>query len=320
MLGRTQKKRDETGSSGDGTHRDRRWPWSQPCGPARPLRSKPRCRRTSPGSCWKSGRVIDVPKTAALYAPLQQKEPYQGVKVERDVKYGPADRNLLDVFTPETSSSARPVLIFIHGGGFVAGNKRNPGSPFYDNIMLWAVKNGFVGVNATYRLAPQFVWPAGAEDLAAVVQWVSNEDRRARRRSRAHLPDGTIRRRGPCRQLRVASRVSQGEGRRPCRRGDGVGPLRSDGLAGRRCRDRLFRLRPLALRRTVVAAGLLATKIPLMVVAAELDPPRFVEQYELHQAGQLQTRQRMRARVHAAAAQPHLGSLCDQHRGYAPDR
>src|SRR3954452_9118541 len=118
------------------------------------------------------GPVVDPPKTAALYAPLQQKEPYQGVKVERDVKYGPADRNLLDVFTPEAGSSSRPVLIFIHGGGFVAGNKRNPGSPFYDNIMLWAANNGFV---ATYRLAPQFKWPAGPEDLAAVVQWVSEQ-------------------------------------------------------------------------------------------------------------------------------------------------
>src|SRR5690349_17622655 len=74
------------------------------------------------------GRVIDPPKTAALYAPLQQKEPYQGVKVERDLKYGPADRHLLDVFTPEAAGPARPVLIYIHGGGFVAGNKRAPGS------------------------------------------------------------------------------------------------------------------------------------------------------------------------------------------------
>ena len=39
------------------------------------------------------GRVIDVPKTAALYAPMQQKEPYEGVKTERDVKYGAADRH-----------------------------------------------------------------------------------------------------------------------------------------------------------------------------------------------------------------------------------
>ena len=119
------------------------------------------------------GRVIDPPKTAALFAPLQQKEPYQGVKTERDVKYGPADRHLLDVFTPETGASGRPVLIFIHGGGFIAGNKRSPGSPFYDNIMLWAARSGFVGVNATYRLAPQSPYPAGAEDIAAAVAWVA---------------------------------------------------------------------------------------------------------------------------------------------------
>lgn len=101
------------------------------------------------------GRTVDPPKTAALYAPLQQKEPYAGVKIERDVKYGPAERNLLDVFTPEAGSPARPVLIFVHGGGFTSGNKRSGFSnAFYDNIMLWAVKNGFVGVNTTYRLAP----------------------------------------------------------------------------------------------------------------------------------------------------------------------
>ena len=83
------------------------------------------------------GRVVDPAKTAELYAPLQQKEPYQGVKVERDVKYGPADRNLLDVFMSETASAARPVLIFVHGGGFTTGNKRsNFSNAFYDNIML----------------------------------------------------------------------------------------------------------------------------------------------------------------------------------------
>ena len=121
------------------------------------------------------GRVVDPAKTAEIYAPLQQKEPYQGVKVERDVKYGPADRNLLDVFVPDTASSARLVLMFVHGGGFTSGNKRSPSSTaFYDNIMLWAAKNGFVGVNMTYRLAPASPWPAGAEDIGAAVQWVAD--------------------------------------------------------------------------------------------------------------------------------------------------
>src|SRR5689334_8487030 len=58
------------------------------------------------------GRVVDPPKTAALYAPMQQKEPYSGVKIERDVKYGTAERHLLDVFVPETDAGPRPVLIY----------------------------------------------------------------------------------------------------------------------------------------------------------------------------------------------------------------
>ena len=119
------------------------------------------------------GRVIDPPKTAPIYAPLQQKEPYAGVKVVRDLKYGPDARNALDVFTPENATGPLPVYIFVHGGGFVAGNKRGPNnSPFYDNFMLWAAKNGMVGVNATYRLAPANPWPAAPQDIAAAVKWV----------------------------------------------------------------------------------------------------------------------------------------------------
>jgi triacylglycerol lipase len=118
------------------------------------------------------GRVVAPPPTAALYAPLAQKEPYAGVKVTRDVAYGPDARHRLDVFEPAGGASARPVLIFVHGGAFTGGNKRTSDSPFYDNILLWAVANGMVGVNATYRLAPQSQWPEAQRDLARVVQWV----------------------------------------------------------------------------------------------------------------------------------------------------
>ena len=93
-------------------------------------------------------------------------------RVTRDIRYGPADRNLLDIFTADGASGMRPVLIFVHGGGFVGGNKSTPGSPFYDNVPLWAARNGLVGVNITYRLAPQAPWPAGAEDVGLAVRWV----------------------------------------------------------------------------------------------------------------------------------------------------
>lgn len=118
------------------------------------------------------GPVIDPPKTAAIYAPLQQKEPYAGVKVTRDLKYGPDARQALDVFVPEGGGAARPVLMFVHGGAFVAGNKHVPGSPFYDNIMLAAAREGIIGVNVTYRLAPQHKWPTGAIDVGDAVEWV----------------------------------------------------------------------------------------------------------------------------------------------------
>ncbi len=119
------------------------------------------------------GRVIDPGKSAPLYIPLQEKEPYRGVNVRRDVKYGPDARNLLDVFSPDSAGAPRPVLLFVHGGGFTGGNKRAPGSPFYDNIHLWAVRNGMVGVNITYRLAPAAVWPAGALDVGLALEWVA---------------------------------------------------------------------------------------------------------------------------------------------------
>ena len=53
------------------------------------------------------GQVIDLPKTAAIYAPLQENVPYQGVKIERDIKYGPADCNLIEVFALATKARNR---------------------------------------------------------------------------------------------------------------------------------------------------------------------------------------------------------------------
>jgi acetyl esterase/lipase len=227
------------------------------------------------------GQVVDLPNTALLYAPLQEKEPYQGVRIERDVKYGAADRNLLDIFMPESASSPRPVLIFVHGGGFVAGNKRPPGSPFYDNIMLWAVKNGFVGVNTTYRLAPQSPWPAAAEDLSATVRWVTdNIASRGGEPARIYLMGHSAG------AVHVATYVSHPE----------FHTVKGGGLAGAILLSGVYDLTAGTAgdpERAYFGAdsaryaeqsslpGLRATKIPLMITSAELDPPGFTRQFDL---------------------------------------
>ena len=229
------------------------------------------------------GRVVDPPKTAPLYVPLQEKEPYQGVKIERDVKYGPADRNLLDVFTPEAASAARPVLIFIHGGGFTGGNKRSPVfGAFYDNIMLWAVKNGFVGVNMTYRLAPASPWPAGAEDIGTAVQWVAdNIGARGGDAARIYLMGHSAG------AAHVAGYVSHPEFHKV--KGGGLkGAIMVSGIydlttwpAGGSAESAYYGSDLSLYAERSAVKGLVATAIPLMFAAAELDLSYFIQQIDL---------------------------------------
>lgn len=92
-------------------------------------------------------------------------------RIDRDIAYGPHERQRLDIFTQDGDGD-RPVLLYVHGGGFVGGDKALPGTHFYGNVGAWAVEQGFVGVAMTYRLAPADPWPAGAEDVAAAVAWL----------------------------------------------------------------------------------------------------------------------------------------------------
>lgn len=106
-----------------------------------------------------------------IYARFVSDPAQAAVHIERDIAYGSHERHRLDIFTGG-EGSGRPVLVYVHGGGFVAGDKRMPGVPFYDNIGVWAAQQGFIGVTMTYRLAPAAPWPAGAEDVAAAIGWL----------------------------------------------------------------------------------------------------------------------------------------------------
>jgi triacylglycerol lipase len=123
------------------------------------------------------GRAITpdlVQTTWALLTPFHEKVGYTAPSIDRDLSYGDHPRHRLDVHTANGQAAAgpAPVFLFVHGGGFVGGDKHQPDSPAYDHIGAWAVRNGWVGVTITYRLAPEHTWPAGAQDVAAAVDWV----------------------------------------------------------------------------------------------------------------------------------------------------
>lgn len=106
-------------------------------------------------------RAIYRPHLDLSQAPLEQ----------ADIAYGLHVRHRLDLYRPAGVPHA--VVVFVHGGGFVAGDKNGDGV-FYVNIGRWLARQGFAAVLPNYRLAPGSAWPAGAEDLQAVVQWVRN--------------------------------------------------------------------------------------------------------------------------------------------------
>lgn len=118
------------------------------------------------------GRIVAPAPTEALYAPLSEQVPLTGIGTQRDIPYGPDARHLLDVFAPEPAQGGRPILVFVHGGAFIRGDRRVGDSPFNDNIAVWAVRHGMVGINITYRLAPGHPWPAAQHDLRQALQWL----------------------------------------------------------------------------------------------------------------------------------------------------
>jgi acetyl esterase/lipase len=108
----------------------------------------------------------------ALLTPFHEKVGYTAPRIDRDLTYGDHPRHRLDVHTADLPAAAAPVFLFVHGGGFVGGDKHLPGTPRYDLVGGWAVRHGWTGVTMTHRLAPEHQWPAGAQDVAAAVAWI----------------------------------------------------------------------------------------------------------------------------------------------------
>ena len=116
-----------------------------------------------------AGQTMD-PTSAAGYAALFPPSSWEGVSIERDVAYGSDPLHKLDIYTTRGDSSPRPVLLFVHGGGYTRGDKH--GAFYPDNITLWAARQGMVGVNVNYRLAPENAFPEAARDLASAITWL----------------------------------------------------------------------------------------------------------------------------------------------------
>jgi len=108
----------------------------------------------------------------SLWHPFRMTRP--GVERVRNVPYGDAlsgdrgRRNLLDVIRPTEAGEGRPILLQIHGGGWVYGDKENQGQP----LMHHLAERGWVTFALNYRLAPRAPFPAQIIDVKRCIAWI----------------------------------------------------------------------------------------------------------------------------------------------------
>ncbi len=137
----------------------------------RALGSRARVR----GFAAQHGLDVSLDEVGPLYGfwrPFRTTAP--GVRVLRDIPYGdplPGDRggrNLLNVVMPERAGSRRPVLLQVHGGAWVVGDKNHQGWP----LMAYLAARGWVCFAINYRLSPEATFPDHIVDVKRAIAWI----------------------------------------------------------------------------------------------------------------------------------------------------
>ncbi|HSJ37102.1 MAG TPA: alpha/beta hydrolase [Planococcus sp. (in: firmicutes)] len=108
------------------------------------------------------------PAGSAVFAPPPFIEEVKaGVKVIPDLVYEEESGALLDIYVPEDADSSLPVILWIHGGGYVGGSKDSR----RDYAMTLAY-NGYIVANMDYGLAPQQLYPGPVFQANAALDYL----------------------------------------------------------------------------------------------------------------------------------------------------
>lgn len=114
-------------------------------------------------------------KGLAIHAVMDEAKLPPG-QIERDLSYGGAaahPRQKLDLFRPE--GSGWPLLVFVHGGSWVEGDKALKVGSFdpYQNIGRFYATRGVGVAVLNYRLQPEVTWREQVEDVAAAIAYLA---------------------------------------------------------------------------------------------------------------------------------------------------
>jgi len=79
---------------------------------------------------------------------------------------GQDNYRLLDISVPD-GNSMFPIIIYVHGGGWISGNKKS-----YTRICKSFAHEGYLTFNINYRLTPKYSYPTQIQDIANAINWI----------------------------------------------------------------------------------------------------------------------------------------------------
>ena len=97
-----------------------------------------------------------------------------GAQIDRDIAYGPAPEQKLDVYRPANAQNA-PVIFMVHGGGWARGDKEAAGV-VNNKVAHWLPK-GYVVISVGYRLVPDVTPMGEAQDVAKALAFAQGKAR-----------------------------------------------------------------------------------------------------------------------------------------------
>lgn len=92
--------------------------------------------------------------------------------VQRDIPFATlGDTTLtLDLHLPSQGKSPHPAVVWVHGGGFVSGDKQGYAQQLMDPLFA----AGFAMVSVNYRLAPKHPFPACVDDVETAISFIKS--------------------------------------------------------------------------------------------------------------------------------------------------
>lgn len=114
-------------------------------------------------SLYRNFRLYDF----GSYA-LNRLTPKQGYHVQNNIPYGLKARHRLDLYRTSAPRQQRPLIVFVHGGAWMHGDKKD-----YGFIGEAFAKEGFDVAVINYHLAPEYIFPASIDDLSLALSYLT---------------------------------------------------------------------------------------------------------------------------------------------------